>query len=91
MNDTTKQAILDSLTKSLHETEGNDSGDVNTEEGDLIAGVRDYIESTATNPLDERAVAEVAYAWLAGAEHETGDHSSTRVAFRALRKAGLNL
>lgn len=91
MDESVKAAILASLTESLYEAEGNRSGDVETDEGDLIAGVRDYLDSTIVETFDKRAVAEIAYAWLAGAEHESANTDSNRKAYTALRKAGLSL
>lgn len=85
------QPVLDILTASLSEVEGDYSGDVTTEEGDRIAGLRDYLELTAVESLDTRAVAEVAYAWLAGVEHSSGESGPSRQAYVSIRKAGLNL
>jgi hypothetical protein len=79
-------AMIRSLTLSLHKVEGNDSGDVNTSEGDLIAGLRDYLEGT--NPgLPVVTFEEIGWAWLAGAEHATGEYAPTRAAYKALHKA----
>ena len=85
------QPVLDSLTEALAEVEGDYSGDVTTEEGDRIAGLRDYLELTAVESLDTRAVAEVAYAWLAGVEHSSGESGPSRPAYGAIRNAGLSL
>jgi hypothetical protein len=83
--------VLDTLDEALADVEGNKTGDVNTEEGDRIAGLRDYLENTATDDLNTRAVAEIAYAFLAGIEHASGYTHESRPAYAAIRKAGLNL
>jgi len=94
---TDKAAILASLTASLAEhnrTIGETYGDPDTDAyddiGDAIAGVRDYIESTQPS-VTGTALAEVAYAFLAGIEHASAEPAGVRPAYAALRKAGLTL
>lgn len=94
---TDRAAILASLSRSLREAEGrapdDDNDDATTVLGDRIAGVRDYIESTQDS-ITGTALAEVAYAFLAGIDYATSgdrDDYTTRAAYAALRKAGLSL
>lgn len=88
---TTKAAALAALTAAY------DATDPMTDEGDLIAAVRDYLAGTfdyADHPRILTAAtldAEVAYAFIAGVEHATADTAASRRAFAALRKAGLTL
>jgi hypothetical protein len=94
VTETEMAAISRSLSESLQEAEGTlgtDNFDVKTTTGDLIAGVRDYLDETAADQLDRRAISEVAYAWLAGGSYVGFILSHEKsAAYAALRKAGLS-
>lgn len=57
---------------------------------DVLAATIGYLESTQDS-IAGIALAEVAYAFLAGYEHATGNTDATRPVFALLRKAGLSL
>lgn len=85
---TSKATALTALSRDLQAIEAGAGPD--SDAAQVLDAVINYLDSTQPT-ITGAALAEVAWAFLAGYEHATDDTDATRPAYRALRSSGLTV